>query len=347
MKIRQIISEAKVTTKVPTSKPRNFVAKNAIQSGAGVHKDKKKAAKQGDVKHKNKEIAEGAQTISEIKKGQKDSNGFTKCWPGKHAEGTKKGKNGKPVRNCVPNENVDEGAEFGSYYNEKLAQKVFDENPNLSTSGRAEELLDAGFKIAVLDLGKKQAQGIFGYDEDFPSDFVSSYSYLQKQGQTEGFDSTIDSVKTAVGKAANKVGDTLANALPKEMRPMDNQTAANFSANIATKPKLTTKESVNEARNPDLMSQSEYDDMEQNAMDYIKRDFKRREMEHELGHEDRGMYFVVIAKNGKWEYTKAQPRQEGMNAAQRVINSLHAKYPSMHLGMMGPDGKVYNHGKGR
>ena len=45
-------------------------------------------------------------TLNEIKKGQKDSNGFTKCWPGKHAEGTKKGKNGKPVRNCVPNESL-------------------------------------------------------------------------------------------------------------------------------------------------------------------------------------------------------------------------------------------------
>ena len=43
-------------------------------------------------------------TLNEIKKGQKDSNGFTKCWPGKHAEGTKKGKNGGRVRNCVPNE---------------------------------------------------------------------------------------------------------------------------------------------------------------------------------------------------------------------------------------------------
>ena len=48
-------------------------------------------------------IERSEQYIAEIKKGQKDSNGFTKCWPGKHAEGTKKGKNGKPVRNCVPN----------------------------------------------------------------------------------------------------------------------------------------------------------------------------------------------------------------------------------------------------
>ena len=34
------------------SKPRNFVAKHAQTSGAGAHKDRKKAAKQGDMKHK-------------------------------------------------------------------------------------------------------------------------------------------------------------------------------------------------------------------------------------------------------------------------------------------------------
>jgi hypothetical protein len=51
-------------------------------------------------------IQAGEQYITEIKKGQKDSNGFTKCWPGKHAVGTKKGKNGGQVRNCVPNESM-------------------------------------------------------------------------------------------------------------------------------------------------------------------------------------------------------------------------------------------------
>lgn len=172
MKITQIL-ESKTISKVPATTPRNFVAKNAKTGGAGAHKDKKKAAKQGDVKHKSKALAEGA--------------------------------------------------EFGAYYNEQLAQKVFDENPNLNTSGRAEEVMNAGFKIAVGDLGKKQAQGLFGYDEDFPSDFVSSYSYLQKQGQTEGIGDTITSV-------ANKVGDTLATALPQEYRPFDNQTAANNTA---------------------------------------------------------------------------------------------------------------------
>jgi len=47
-------------------------------------------------------------SLNEIAKGAKDSNGFTKCWPGKHAEGTKKGKNGGQVRNCVPNESIEE-----------------------------------------------------------------------------------------------------------------------------------------------------------------------------------------------------------------------------------------------
>lgn len=51
----------KPTPTIPNSKPRNFVAKNALGSGAGKHKDKKKAEKQGDLKHKNrdKEYAEG------------------------------------------------------------------------------------------------------------------------------------------------------------------------------------------------------------------------------------------------------------------------------------------------
>jgi hypothetical protein len=44
--------------KAETPKPRNFVAKNAKMGGAGAHKDKKKADKQGDVKHR-KPFAEG------------------------------------------------------------------------------------------------------------------------------------------------------------------------------------------------------------------------------------------------------------------------------------------------
>lgn len=60
MKIYELL-EAK-TQRAETPKPRNFVAKNAKMGGAGAHKDKKKAQKQGDTKHKNKdyEMAESA-----------------------------------------------------------------------------------------------------------------------------------------------------------------------------------------------------------------------------------------------------------------------------------------------
>lgn len=62
MRIKDLLSEDKA--KVPP-KPRNFVAKNAKMGGAGQHKDKKKAEKQGDVKHK-KELATMEGTLSEL-----------------------------------------------------------------------------------------------------------------------------------------------------------------------------------------------------------------------------------------------------------------------------------------
>lgn len=57
MKILEIITESK-TQRAEAPKPRNFVAKNAKMGGAGQHKDKKKALKQGDTKHKAKQFAE-------------------------------------------------------------------------------------------------------------------------------------------------------------------------------------------------------------------------------------------------------------------------------------------------
>jgi len=57
--------------------------------------------------------AHGDNTLDEIAKGAKDSNGVSHCWTGYHAQGTKKGKNGGRVRNCVPNESIEEGGGGG------------------------------------------------------------------------------------------------------------------------------------------------------------------------------------------------------------------------------------------
>jgi hypothetical protein len=58
-------------------------------------------------------MCESHGNVMEIKKGAKDSNGYTKCWSGYHAAGTKKSSTtGKQVRNCVPNENLELSEEF-------------------------------------------------------------------------------------------------------------------------------------------------------------------------------------------------------------------------------------------
>ena len=79
------------------------------------------------------------------------------------------------------NYGVQEGSEFGAKYHEKLAQKVFDLNPIFSTSGRADELVSAGYAAAKADLGQRASETF--RSDDFVSDFVSSYSYLQNRGK--------------------------------------------------------------------------------------------------------------------------------------------------------------------
>jgi hypothetical protein len=62
------VQEAKQTKTdmLPAEKPRNFVAKNALGGGAGAHKDKKREAKKGNFKHKNKAEMYESSLLSEI-----------------------------------------------------------------------------------------------------------------------------------------------------------------------------------------------------------------------------------------------------------------------------------------
>jgi hypothetical protein len=60
---------------IPAEKPRNFVAKNAKMGGAGQHKDKKKAEKQGDFKHKNKQFEQAVTERASQLLSAQDRNG--------------------------------------------------------------------------------------------------------------------------------------------------------------------------------------------------------------------------------------------------------------------------------
>jgi Domain of unknown function (DUF6321) len=104
------------------------------------------------------------------------------CWKGKRYAGKVKKADGTYKDKCVPvGETIkeDEVTEnFGNYYNENIASKVFSQYPDLTSE---DDVLSAAWEHVVRDMGRKKAGHLFNYDEDFPSDLVSSYFYLKKQ----------------------------------------------------------------------------------------------------------------------------------------------------------------------
>jgi hypothetical protein len=119
--------------------------------------------------------------ITEIKKGQKDSNGYTKCWPGKHAEGTKKGKNGGQVRNCVPNESVAEHIEDGDYNGEYDDEAGMAQGHLYTIAKAANGMLDT---IGKYDDLPEWVQEKIAKAESM---LVTSWNYLQSQ-KAQGID---------------------------------------------------------------------------------------------------------------------------------------------------------------
>ena len=127
--------------------------------------------------------------LNEIKKGQKDSNGFTRCWPGKHAVGTKKGKNGGQVRNCVPNESQGVAENYHSDLMKQTYAKFFKPAPPQTVSAVKKFLSDI-----IISLGTAQDND---YDEEEPeeinweqdlSDVREAYSKLRSNSSPNWFD---------------------------------------------------------------------------------------------------------------------------------------------------------------
>jgi hypothetical protein len=106
---------------------------------------------------------------------------------------------------------------------EKLAMK------QQKSKGPAQELVESG----ICWTGYKRKPGTKKY---------SPGSCVKDSSVGEDFNTTVGAVGDAVKNAANKVGDTLATALPQDMRPFDNQTAAKFSKNVS-KPKQVNEKS--------------------------------------------------------------------------------------------------------
>lgn len=61
-----------------------------------------------------------------------------------------------------------------------LAQELFAENPRVDSE---DQLLGMGFDRMRVQQGLKSARYYFWYNEDFPSDFVSEYFWLQRESK--------------------------------------------------------------------------------------------------------------------------------------------------------------------
>ena len=126
--------------------------------------------------------------VMEIRKGEKDSNGYTRCWPGKHAEGTKQGKNG-PVRNCVPNESqgVAEGSDSNLSYQGNCTEDDVIEHIFGDVNNFANMVEEHGDEFTVGDLVVK-------YD---PETDVHSF-YYKKQGVAEELNEEFDLIESII-----------------------------------------------------------------------------------------------------------------------------------------------------
>jgi hypothetical protein len=158
---------------IRTVKPRNFVAKNAsaTTSGAGAHKDKKKAAKQGDVKHKNAEYAESLQHMLESALRDKEDLQAKR----------------KTLQDLSMNKDVDQKA----VTQRKLDLEKEAKKKGIS-EGRVKELMmdlraltDAEFQ-AQYKMTKAQARaGLAGKNESMAEEFDSP-EYNDEAGMAEG-----------------------------------------------------------------------------------------------------------------------------------------------------------------
>jgi len=172
MKITEIINEAwsqKYKRSINCSHPKGFSQK-AHCAGKKKHNE----SIEMEMTCPDCGMCESHGNLNEIKKSAKDANGFTRCWPGKHAVGTKKGKNGGQVRNCVPNESM----------SETTGDKPFDTMMKTIKKGTGKQAT-ADRKEQKQQNKEKTQQAI---DSMFGSGNPADKLSIRKQGVAEGLD---------------------------------------------------------------------------------------------------------------------------------------------------------------
>ena len=262
---------------IPASKPRNFVAKNQQTAGAGAHRDKKKAQKQGYEKHKGKGVREGDEpdeqyldkVISDLYKdtyGMRPDHEFGREWMSSNYEEKLEIYN-SILKNL--HSDMDEG--IGGTIAGGVGQFIGNKIDPLHG-----EILRTHGEMA----GRKAEYIIRKYMHLLQKSLKKQLDSGEKEGVREGSD---------FGEPKEILADVL-DTLEREVEwplteVMDYEEVLRLLAPIknAVNQRLKTMDKdVSEAGYNPL----DYERDQIRQMDYEKRAFKRAELQHELGHED-------------------------------------------------------------
>jgi hypothetical protein len=306
-RVLEKLDEGKTTKDKPAV--RNFVAKNAPKAGAGAHKDKKKAEKQGDTKHK-KELVPMDEERTEVR----DKDGNVTSW--KDEGEWKKSTANKDGRGKVTNLSDKARRET-----EKLSKK----EKNLAEDRDGNEVEEFLHKVAQsgdngFDMLYNAQQGKYGREieravQDMYDDISIDTGYHGDDDFEQIYDRMLDNIEADYGQQGMTEVAGAQKCWPGH-RKVGTQSGTGKNAG---KPVNKCKK-IEEGRFGKDAYERDQANAEYGMNGEFKRDFKRQEMEHELGHETNN---YAVAINGKtWKVFGTR------NHAESVARKIQMRDPN-------------------
>ena len=259
--------------------------------------------------------------LNEIKKGQKDSNGYTRCWPGKHAEGTKKGKNGGQVRNCVPNESINEGQQLSVQQLAQISDAALDSaygygrsSPG-NTFGWQANLKSAAFAKQMIDAGVTDVEAIS--DAIHKGWNVTAQAFVKNPAQFDDSKTMAPEKLQAKITQRQKLMTQQYDQLPEDEKEKDRVVARAMLQAITGQQEL-----------------SEEFDLIESAIDHLA---SRNQVDAEAIWEDLEsltddeLYVFAVTQPVMEDWQKANKKDKTDGMSQKAVNSYRREHPGSKL----------------
>ena len=298
-----------IKAKKYNAKPRNFVAKNAITSGAGAHKDKKKSAKQGQIKHKSKELELSESLLKEDIMGAPP--------PESNHEATmalselyRNAKYGMALLKIIESDDAIDGwVQANLTSAATILDKVYHYLDYKNINGRKPEMEDVEEDDNVDDADPGESDGSMAREN---LEMVVEYSIKLMEMIKPG-----DNLASWVSMKLTKASEAVSSSKHFiEYRQFEKHASDAFESKLT---RMLSKQLAEVASGRDAY-QRDYDSSIAGMGGADKREFKRQELQHELGHERNN---VAVYINGKlWKvfpgqgYADSQEERQHLNKMQ-------------------------------